>query len=150
MSEHHAHISWKKNAGPFTYEAYDRAHEWTFGGGVTVPASAAPEYRGDASRVNPEEALVAAMSSCHMLTFLALAARKKWTVISYEDSAVGVLEKNELGKLAITRATLKPRVGFEGAAPPRAELEALHEQAHKGCFIASSVRTEINLEIQDT
>ena len=104
MSEHHAKIEWRRSSADFTYQTYNRAHEWRFTA-ATVPGSAAKEYRGDPERVNPEEALVAALSSCHMLTFLAVAAKRKVSLDSYEDDAVGVLEKNAAGKLAITRVT---------------------------------------------
>ena len=147
MSTHEATISWKREVEPFTYDTYNRGHDWTFGGGAKIRASAAPEFRGDPGSVNPEEALVAALSSCHMLTFLALAARRKLVVESYDDHAAGVLEKNAEGRLAITRVVLRPRVVFGGAEKPdHAALVALHEHAHKGCFIASSVKTEVTVE----
>ena len=106
MSEHHAAIKWQRSSADFTWQTYNRAHEWRFTA-TTVPASATKEFRGDESRVNPEEALVAALSACHMLTFLAVAAKRKLSLDSYEDDAVGVLEKNAAGKLAITRVTLR-------------------------------------------
>ncbi|HXZ86700.1 MAG TPA: OsmC family protein, partial [Myxococcota bacterium] len=109
-------------------------------------ASSAPEYFGDAALPNPEEALVMALSSCHMLTFLAVAARRRFTVDSYEDAAVGHMEKNESGRIAITRVELRPRVAFSGAnRPTKDELAKLHEQAHHACFIANSVRTEVTV-----
>src|SRR5258708_36145633 len=106
--EHHATILWRRSSETFTYDTYNRAHEWRFQG-VTVPASAAPDFRGDPTMVNPEEAFVAALSSCHMLTFLALAAKRRFSLDSYSDEAVGNLETNEKGQLAITRAVLRPR-----------------------------------------
>src|SRR5690606_10656588 len=109
MSEHRATIEWQRTSADFTYMTYNRAHEWRFTS-ATVPASATKEYRGDESRVNPEEALVAALSSCHMLTFLAVAAKRKLSLDSYRDEAVGVLEKNAEGKLAMTRVTLRPKI----------------------------------------
>src|SRR5688500_9156474 len=99
MSEHTASVRWRRSSAEFTYESYNRAHEWHFDGGVSVPASAAPAYRGDVERVDPEEAFVAALSSCHILTFLAVAARKRFVVESYEDDAVGTMSKNEAGRL---------------------------------------------------
>jgi organic hydroperoxide reductase OsmC/OhrA len=147
MSEHHATITWRKGSTEFTYETYPRAHTWSFPSGIQVEASSAPDYLGSADRVNPEEALVAALSSCHMLTFLALAARKRLVVERYEDSAVGVLEKNSDGKLAITRVTLRPRAVFaQNAAPSPQDLQRLHEKAHEHCFIANSVRTAVSIE----
>jgi len=147
MSEHHAAIDWKRSSAEFTYETYNRAHVWRFEGGIEVPASAAPEYRGDVDRVDPERAFVAALSSCHMLTFLAIAAKKRFVVDSYRDDAVGIMEKNAQGKLAITRLTLRPKIAFSGDRKPSAdELSVMHEQSHEHCFIANSVRTEVRVE----
>ena len=149
MSEHLANISWQRSSKDFTYDSYNRAHEWHFAG-ITVAASATKEYRGDASRVNPEEALVAALSSCHMLTFLALAAKRKLTLDSYKDDAVGWMEKNDEGRLAITRVTLRPKIVWSaGVTVSNADLEKLHHQAHEGCFIANSVKTKITVEPQE-
>ena len=114
---------------------------------MTVPASSAPDFRGEAARVNPEEAFVAALSSCHMLTFLAIAAKKKLSLDSYHDEAVGYLEKNEAGKLAITRVILRPRIQWsEGVTVTEADLDKMHHQAHEGCFIANSVKTNVTVE----
>jgi len=146
MSEHRASVSWERGGSDFGYEAYPRGHEWTFAGGVRVPASAAPAFRGDPTRVDPEAALVAALSSCHMLTFLAIASRKRMVVDSYTDEAVGWLEKNEDGKLAVTRVVLRPAVAFAGAQPSAEALADLHERAHRECFIANSVRTRVAIE----
>ncbi len=147
MSTHEATISWKRTTDEFTYDRYVRDHDWQFGTGSTVRASAASQYRGDASLPNPEEALVAAISSCHMLTFLAIAARRKFVVDRYDDHAVGHLEKNAKGVLAVTRTTLRPRIVFGGDRPPdAADIAQLHHEAHAGCFIANSVTTEITVE----
>ncbi len=147
MSEYKATIFWQRDREDFAYETYNRAHEWRFGGGTVVRASSAPEYRGDSKLVNPEEGLVAALSSCHMLTFLALCARKRFTVDRYEDQAVGVMTKNEAGKLWVSRVALRPRVTFHGERQPSAEeLHTLHERAHQECFIANSVKTEVVVE----
>jgi organic hydroperoxide reductase OsmC/OhrA len=144
MSEHLATISWKRSSADYTAQTYNRGHEWKFDSGIVVPASASPLYRGDADRVDPEEALVAALSSCHMLTFLFEAAREKYVVESYDDAAVGVMTKNERGKLWVSRVTLNPKVVFGGTKQPSAEqLAVLHERAHEGCFIANSVKTEV-------
>ncbi|MGH7291322.1 MAG: OsmC family protein, partial [Myxococcota bacterium] len=111
-----------------------------------LDASAAPEYRGRADLPNPEEALVAALSSCHMLTFLAIAARRRFVVDSYTDDAVGHMEKNADGKLAITRVELHPRIVFSGEKQPNAEeLARLHEVSHRECFVANSVKTEVSV-----
>ena len=144
--EYHATISWQRTSSAFTYDTYNRAHEWGIHG-VTVAASAAPDFRGDATLVNPEEAFVAALSSCHMLTFLAIAARKRLSLDSYSDDAVGYLEKNEQGHLAMTRVILRPRIHWsEGVAVSQADLDRLHRQAHEGCFIANSVKTNVTFE----
>jgi organic hydroperoxide reductase OsmC/OhrA len=145
MSEHHARIGWQRSSQDFTYLTYNRAHEWRFAA-VAVPASATKEYRGDESRVNPEEALVAALSSCHMLTFLAVAAKRKLSLDSYDDDAVGVLEKNAAGQLAITRVTLHPKVVWSAGTTVSADdLAKLHHDAHAGCFVANSVKTEVTV-----
>jgi organic hydroperoxide reductase OsmC/OhrA len=144
MSEHRATIAWSRGSHEFSYDAYPRAHTWSFEGGIEVPASAAPEYKGDASRVDPEKAFVAAVASCHMLTFLALAARKRFVVDDYRDAAVGFMEKNDEGRLAITRVELRPEIAFGASSAPSPEdLERLHALAHEHCFIANSVRAEI-------
>jgi organic hydroperoxide reductase OsmC/OhrA len=142
MSEHVAEIVWKRTTESFAYDHYNRAHDWRFDGGVVVPGSAAPGYKGDLDRVDPEEAFVAALSSCHMLTFLAIAAKKKLTVDAYEDRAVGRMEKNANGKLAVTSVDLRPRVTFApGVEVDAATLKKMHHDAHENCFIAQSVKT---------
>lgn len=149
MSEHIANIAWTRSGADFQYDRFDRAHTWTFEGDVIVPASAAPDFHGDAKRVNPEQALVAALSSCHMLTFLAIAARKRFVVESYTDRAVGQLTKNERGKLWLSQVSLRPKVVFSGEKrPTHEEVAALHRSAHENCFIALSVRTEVVVEPQ--
>jgi organic hydroperoxide reductase OsmC/OhrA len=148
MSQHRATITWDRAGAEFEYESYSRNHLWHLEGGTEVAASAAPEFRGDLEKVNPEEAFVAALSSCHMLTFLALAARKRIVVERYRDDAVGYLEKNEDGRLAMTRVVLSPDITF-AEAPSAADLAHLHERAHANCFIANSVRTEVSVEAVD-
>lgn len=146
MSEHRAAIAWRRTSQDFTYQTYNRAHDWRFTA-VSVPASATKEYRGEAERVNPEEALVAALSSCHMLTFLAVAAKHKLSLDSYEDEAVGVLEKNAEGRLAVTRVTLRPRIVWSPGVTVAPELLAkLHHDAHENCFVANSVKTQVSVE----
>lgn len=147
MSNHHATIAWKRTTPDFAYETYGRGHLITFGGGARLEASSAVEYGGDAAKPNPEEQLVAALSSCHMLTFLAICARKKIIVDAYDDAAEGVLEKNAEGRLSVTRVVLRPKVTFaEGANVDAAKLGDLHASAHRGCFIANSVKTEVTVE----
>jgi len=146
MSEHKATVNWTRNGADFGYKTYPRDHKWRFDGGVEVPASAAPAYLGNPKLVDPESAFVAALSSCHMLTFLALASNKGFVVDSYEDHAVGHLEKNAAGKLAVTRVELHPKIAYSGAKmPTAADLEWLHDKAHRECFIANSVTTEVRV-----
>ena len=143
MTEHHIKLAWEKGDAPFTYEAYSRNHSVSFKNGQeTVIASASPPYRGDASKCDPEDMLVAALSSCHMLSFLAIAAKKKLTVTSYEDDAVGFLE-NSGGKLWITRVILRPKVAIDADAET---LAGIHHLAHEACFIANSVKTDVSVE----
>lgn len=144
MSEHVATIAWERAGAPFDYKSYSRSHSWDFGHGQIVPASSAPAYRGDETRVDPEQAFVASLSSCHMLTFLAIASMRKLTVERYTDRAVGHLAKNAAGKLAITLVELFPKIEFApGSEPDRATLEKLHHESHAECFLANSVACEI-------
>jgi len=145
MSEHKATMEWSLGDAEFTPDAYPRDHTWRFENGVRVDASATPDYKGNADRVDPEEAFVASLASCHMLTFLALCAKHKHSVASYTDTAVGVLEKNDAGKLAITRVTLNPKIEFSDNAPGADALAELHHTAHDYCFIANSVTTEVTV-----
>ncbi|MEV8378543.1 OsmC family protein [Kribbella sp. NPDC056861] len=147
MSEHVVDVSWSRGEHEFTYQSYNRDHEWRFDGGVTVPGSANPAYLGtDSGTVDPEEAFVAALSSCHMLTFLAIAAKKRLVVDSYVDHAVGVMAKNEAGRVAVTKVTLRPVIVFAGETPDEAVLDRLHHLSHQECFIANSVTTEVVVE----
>ena len=146
MSEYRASIVWQRGDRPFDYESYSRDHTWTFEGQPPIEASAAPEDLGTPERLDPEQALVAAAASCHMLTFLAIAARKRIVVDGYEDDATGTMEKNEEGRLAVTRIVLRPRITFAGGPPAPDVLAKMHQQAHENCFIANSVRTRIDVE----
>lgn len=150
MASYSATIAWQRNGAAFTDSKYSRAHEWRFDGGAVVRGSSSPHVVrppfSDPSAVDPEEAFVASLSSCHMLWFLSLAARRGFVVERYEDQAVGVMAKNEVGKEAMTVVTLRPKVTFAGREPGRAELDSLHHQAHQECFIASSVKTEVRCE----
>jgi organic hydroperoxide reductase OsmC/OhrA len=143
VSEHVVDVSWSRGEHEFTYQTYNRDHEWRFDGGVTVPGSANPAYLGSPGPVDPEEAFVAALSSCHMLTFLSIAAKKRLVVDAYDDHAVGVMAKNERGKLAITQVTLHPKIVFAGEQPDAETLAKIHHLSHEECFIANSVTTEI-------
>jgi organic hydroperoxide reductase OsmC/OhrA len=146
--EYTATIRWTRDGASFPDNRYSRGHTWAFDGGVTVPASSSPLVvplplsREDA--VDPEEAFVAALSSCHMLTFLAIAAKKRFTVDAYEDHALGVMTKNQNGKLFVSKVTLDPRIEFSGDKVPTPEQVAeMHHLAHKECFIANSVLTDV-------
>lgn len=146
---HEARLVWSRGDRAFGYEQYSRAHEVRFGSGRTIPMSAALEFRGDPELPNPEELLVAALSSCHMLTFLAICARKSWVVDRYEDEAIGVLERPPGARMHVTKVILRPRITFaEGTSIDAPTLASLHHQAHEGCFIASSVKTEVVVEAQ--
>lgn len=146
MSEHKATIVWARNGADFGYKTYPRDHAWRFDNGIEIPGSAAPAYLGNPDRVDPEGAFVAALASCHMLTFLALASNRGFVVDSYEDCAIGHLGKNANGKMAVIRVDLHPQITFSGAKlPAQTDLDWLHDKAHKECFIANSVNTEVHV-----
>lgn len=151
MSAHKVRISWNNHNEDLAYSKYDRTHLWEFEGGTVIKASAAVEFLGRPELVNPEEAFVAALSSCHMLTFLAIASRKHLVVLSYSDDAVGYLQKNEHGKLAVTHVVLDPQITFSDQTHPGKEaIMAMHELSHKECFIANSVLTEVTIKKENT
>jgi len=146
---HRASIDWTSD-GAFASGKYSRAHDWRFDGGAQVRGSSSPtivpEPMSDAAAVDPEEALVAAASSCHMLWFLSLAQKAGLDVRSYRDEATGEMGRNDLGKMAMVRITLRPVIVFVGEEPSAQLLSRLHRQAHDSCFIAQSLRTEILIE----
>ena len=140
-------LLWKRETEDFKYQTYNRGHEWVFPGGVRVSASSAPEYLGEAERVNPEEAFIASLSACHMLTFLALATRKRLVVDSYQDEATGELAKNAEGRMVLARVLLRPKVAFGDEGRPEASvLKELQRTAHEQCFLANSVKTAIEVQ----
>tara|TARA_R110000850_G_scaffold157962_11_gene282065 strand:+ start:407 stop:853 length:447 start_codon:yes stop_codon:yes gene_type:complete len=145
MSEHKTTLTWKRGESGFGYKEYPRSHQWAFPrSNQTLNASAAPEFLGDAECADPEEAFTAALTSCHMLTFLAIASMSGFIVDSYEDNAVGHLEKGEDGKPWLARITMNPQISFSGDKQPSPEdIEKLHQKAHHECFLAKSVKTEI-------
>ena len=152
MTTHEATIQWYRNDDEFTDNHYSRAHTWSFDGGAIVPASPSPDIvpppHSVAENVDPEEAFVASLSSCHMLVFLAIAAKRGYTVDSYRDEASGVLEKNNDGRLAVTRVTLRPEATYCGDKTPGPEqVEKMHHRSHELCFIANSVLTRIQTDI---
>ena len=152
MHEYTAQVHWQRQGAAFTDKRYSRGHDWHFDGGITVPGSSSPlSVRAPFSvvaAVDPEEAFVASLSSCHMLWFLDIAARAGWVVDDYCDDAVGVMTANALGKPWMSLVTLRPRIAFAGdKLPDVAEVARLHHLAHEECYIANSVRTEVRVEL---
>jgi organic hydroperoxide reductase OsmC/OhrA len=150
MSLHHAKVEWRRLGEDFDYKTYDRGHWLAFGEDLRVPGTAAraniPATAPQSEGVDPEQAFVASISSCHMLWFLHLACAARLVVDRYVDNASGLLERNAEGKLAITSVKLRPTVTFSGTQPGAAEIRALHEKAHEKCYIANSVKSEILVE----
>ena len=151
MHSYDATISWERGDQAFTDNRYSRGHSWAFDGGAEVPASSSPYIvplpMSVAANVDPEEAVVAATSSCHMLFFLSIAARRGFIVDSYVDRASGIMEKNSEGKIAMTRITLRPEVKFGGGRrPTQDDIDRIHHDSHEQCFIANSLKSEIVLD----
>ena len=150
MANHTATVIWQRSPDdPFTGSRFSRAHSWSFDGGLSVPASSSPAViprYSDPAGIDPEEALIASLSACHMMTFLYLAAKRGLVVNRYDDAAEGELTKNEKGRLWLSRVTLRPRIDWEGEGPDAATVEDLHHRAHEECFIANSVRTDVRWE----
>lgn len=151
MAQYTATIDWERQGAAFTDNRYSRGHRWEFDGGIRVPASSSPHVvpvpYSVAAAVDPEEAFVAALSSCHMLWFLSLAAKRGYVVDRYRDTAVGVMGRDAEGKLAMLEVTLRPAVTFGGGnRPGEADLAVLHHAAHGECFIANSVKTRVHCE----
>jgi organic hydroperoxide reductase OsmC/OhrA len=150
MPSHKATIVWDIGSGDMSAKKYSRAHRWEFDGGAVVPGSSSPHVVpkpwSDEKAVDPEEALVAAASSCHMMSFLWAAAKAGFSVASYRDEAEGTMAKNEKGRYAITKIALRPKIVFAGKQPTAEELEKLHHEAHEECFIANSLKSEIVVE----
>jgi organic hydroperoxide reductase OsmC/OhrA len=152
MSLYTAAVRWRRQPDQrFLDGRYSRAHEWAFDGGARVPASSSPHVVpppfSDPSAVDPEEALVAALASCHMLFFLDFARRAGFLVDAYDDEAEGVMEAGPDGRVWMARVTLRPRIVFSGdKRPRRADVDALHRRAHDACYIANSVKSEVRVE----
>jgi organic hydroperoxide reductase OsmC/OhrA len=151
MSKHTAIISWKRTGADFLKGDYSREHTWTFDGGLVVPASPSPSFVrepfSNPAHVDPEEAYVASISSCHMLTYLFLASRKGFQVDSYQDEAVGTMANNDRGVPWVSVVKLRPKIAYSGEKRPApSEIEALHHLAHEQCFIANSIKTEVIVE----
>jgi organic hydroperoxide reductase OsmC/OhrA len=152
MSQYRAMILWRRGEQSFVDNAYSRGHQWSFDGGLTVPASSSPDVvplpMSVAENVDPEEAFVAAISSCHMLFFLAVAARRGIVVDQYEDNAIGIMQERADGRIAMAQVILRPHARYSGERiPDRQKVEKMHRRAHELCYIANSVRTEIITEI---
>ncbi|MBS0556401.1 MAG: OsmC family protein [Proteobacteria bacterium] len=147
MSDHRITLDWSRGGGPFERGNYNRDHDVHFSGGQTIRNSAAPgEYAGNPQASNPEELLLSALSSCHMLTFLAVAANRGYTIDSYHDDASAELGKNADGKMAVVKAILAPHVAFSGdKRPGDDDYLKLHERAHAACFIANSIKSTVEL-----
>jgi organic hydroperoxide reductase OsmC/OhrA len=150
MSEHKATIRWKRTSPDFLKGRYSREHTWTFDGGLTIPASPSPTVvpvpYSNPAHVDPEEAFVASISSCHMLTFIFFAGKQGFVVDSYEDEAVGTMSKNEKGIPWLSSVVLHPKIVYSGDKIPTSEDESkLHHLAHENCFIANSVKTAITI-----
>src|SRR5438094_8909522 len=139
MSEHKVNLRWERGGAEFVYQKYPRDHTWSFDGGHTMTASAAPAYLGNPANVDPEEAFVASLSSCHMLTFLSIACKQKLVLDSYVDEAVGHMEKNAESKLASTRVELHPKINWSGDRTPNGdELEKMHRGAYEHWLTANA------------
>jgi organic hydroperoxide reductase OsmC/OhrA len=147
--EHTATIEWSRGDAAFLDHRYPRAHRWRFDGGAVVAGSSSPhvvpEPQSDPAAVDPEEAFVAALASCHMLWFLSIAAKRGFVVDDYADDATGTMARVAKGRLGITEVVLRPRVRFHGAAPDAATHEAMHHEAHESCFIANSVKSDVRV-----
>lgn len=147
MHQFFATVAWQRDGQDFAGQRYSRGHEWQFDGGLTVPASSSPLSvplpMSVAANIDPEEALVAATSSCHMLFFLSLAAQRGYVIDDYRDAAVGEMGKNAQGRLAMTRIVLRPRIAFAGTPPSPEALAALHHDAHERCYIANSLTADV-------
>lgn len=153
MARYGAEIEWQRGDQPFVDNRYSRAHRWRFDGGAEIAASSSPQVVplpfSDAAAVDPEEAFVASLASCHMLWFLSLAAAEGWRVDRYLDPASGRMGKNAQGRVAMLEVVLRPQVVFGGAQrPDQAAIVRLHERAHQECFIANSVRCDVRCEPQ--
>lgn len=150
MATYTADVSWTlKDGEDFAQGRYSRGHTVRFDGGVTIPASASPHVVGKwavEAAIDPEEMLVAALSNCHMLSFLHVARLAGFTVVAYRDHAEGVMEEIAPGRRAVTKVTLHPRIEWSGAGPDKERLAQLHHEAHETCFIANSVTTRVSVE----
>ncbi len=147
MSEHNVKLIWKKQTESFAYKDYNRDHQWDFGEGLVVNASSAPQYLGNPECADPERAFAAALSSCHMLFFIAICSKKRLVVENYIDKSTAFLEHDEQGELVISKVILRPDVTFsEGVEVSQETLDKIHHQSHEKCFLARSVKSELLVE----
>ena len=146
MSQYRATLQWKNQGSDFNYDTFDRTHKISFPGGIEFKGTSAPEYLGKKELANPEEMLAATLASCHMLTFLAVCAKSRLHVTSYEDNPVATLDKNAEGKFAVTHIQLNPKASFQGETPSAEKLQELHAKAHRNCFIANSLACKMAVE----
>lgn len=151
MAQYTSTVIWQRNGAPFSDHRYSRRHAWQFDGGALVPASSSPHVvplpYSDPAGVDPEEAFIASLSSCHMLWFLDFAARSGWVVDGYRDDAVGTMSRNAEGQMSMSSVTLRPAVQFGlQRVPTREELQDLHHRAHLACYIANSVKSDVRCE----
>ena len=148
MSEYVAQLSWSLGDGELAFGKYNPNHRMTFSGGLSATMASAPEYGGDTRYVNPEEALAAALSSCHMMTFIALAAKARWKIKGYRDRAVASLAKTGDGRTRVREIVLHPVIEFEpGHEIAREKLEEMHERAHRYCFVANAISCDMRVEL---
>ncbi len=148
MSDFNVTVQWQRTSSDFKYETYNRQHTVRFNGGLQIANSSAPEFAGDASLPNPEELLASAIGSCFMLTFLAVSSKGGFTLDAYEDKPVATLEKNEKGKMAVTKVVLRPRPTFSGTKPDAAKLQEMYSKSHANCMISNSVSCQVSIEGQ--
>ena len=148
MSELSIQLKWQLGEGELVQGKYSNSHEITYNDQFTLTADAAPDWGGDVANTNPEQALAASISSCHMMTFLALAAKVKWPVSSYEDKAEAFLGKNTIGQMAVVKIRLNPVIQFsEGFSVNDQEMKEMHDRSHRYCFIANSLSDEVGFEV---
>ena len=147
MSEHHIKLTWSKQTESFAYKDYNRDHQWDFGEGLIVNASSAPQFLGNPECADPERAFAAALSSCHMLFFIAICSKKRLVVQDYVDNSTAFLEQDGRGDLIISKVIIRPEVIFaEGVDVDRKTMEEIHKQSHDKCFLAKSVKSDVIIE----
>jgi len=148
MGNHLTFIQWQRNGQDFKYETYDRTYTIKFSGGINIQASNPKEYFGTPELPNPEELLVSALSGCYMQTFLAVACKYGYIIDSYTDEAIGITDKNEHGKISVTKITLHPKIKFSGSKlPDDNTINKMREKAHENCFISNSINSQVSIEI---